>query len=296
MSRFVFILCLLVAGVARGVIVQGGDGSGNTTGAGAGIGWNYVGSRVASAVYLGNYNGGYWVLTAGHVGAGTLTLNGTDYFAVPGSEVTLTNADSTNADLKLFRIDADPGLANLSLASVTPTFGDAVTMIGFGSGREAAETHWDLSWQETAGPGIYRGYKWSEPHVERWAPNTAAGATDITYENGEKTSVFVTEFRTGTGQATNGDSGGGVFLSDGTLAGIMISVSNVSGQPGSTSIYSSLGRNDTYIADVSKYRSQILGIVSAVPIPEPRVPLLLGLAVLAALAVRSFKKAPAAPR
>jgi len=290
-SRFMrvmwFLLVLFCSGVARGVIVQGGDGSGNTTGAGV-TGWDYVGARGASAVYIGSYESGYWVLTAGHVGAGIFTLNGIDYGAVAGSEVTLTNSDSTEADLKLFRIDGDPGLPSLSLASSPPSFGASLTMIGYGIGREATETRWDSSWLESA-TGIYRGYKWAEPHLKRWGANTALGTTTIAYANGVKTSVFVTEFRTGTAQATSGDSGGGVFLSDGTLAGIMISVSQPSGQPGDASIYSNFGRSETYSVDVSKYRSQILSIVSAAPVPEPGVAGLIGLGVLVALGLVRLK-------
>jgi hypothetical protein len=171
-------------------------------------------------------------------------------------------------------------------------------MIGYGLGREASETRWDTSWQETTGvTGFYRGYKWSAPYLKRWGPNTAEGTTTITYENGVKTSVFSTEFRTGAAQATTGDSGGGVFLNDGTLAGIMISVSQVSGQPGGTSIYTpGTIRSKTYMADISAYRPEILGIVSTTPVPEPRVAVLLELALLAVCGRAIFKKAPAAPR
>jgi hypothetical protein len=296
MRHAVFILCLFVTGLARGVIVQGGDGTGNTTGTNAGSGWNYVGSvGGASGVFLGGYDGSYWVLTAGHVGAGTFTLNDTSYAAVAGSEITLTNDDGSTADLKLFRIDGGPEYVPLTLASSAPALGASLTMIGNGVGREAAETHWNFSWIETSSPiAIHEGYKWSDPRAKRWGRNTVSGYMEVSYSNGVTTETLTTRFQqqSGSAQATSGDSGGGVFLANGTLAGIMIAVTSpeAAGQPGSTSVYGNL----TYTADVSAYRSQILGIISPVAVPEPNVPALLAMAIFAV--VWRLRKAPAVPR
>jgi hypothetical protein len=155
-----------------------------------------------------------------------------------------------------------------------------------------------LSWQETTGiTGIYHGYKWDGSFLKRWGANVVEGTKIITYENGVKTSVLFTQFRMGRAQATVGDSGGGVFLDDGTLAGIMISVSQVSGQPANTSIFSpGMVRSETYVADVSVYRAQILAAIAAAPVPEPGVARLLGLALLAACGGMVARKGPAAPR
>jgi hypothetical protein len=267
MRRLFLFFCLLMISSARAVIVSGGDGSGNLTGTGV-SGWDYVGSvNGASGVYLGNYDGSYWVLTAGHVGAGNFTLNGTTYSVVDGSSVSLTNDDGAVVDLTLFRISADPGLATLALSDSTPATGTSVTMIGYGLNRGATATRWDTSWNESQF-GVYRGYKWTGASAKRWGKNTVVG----TATNGT-TEYFTTTFLStnGSAQATVGDSGGGVFITvNGTveLAGSMGLVSSFSGQPGSTSVYG----NQTYNADISVYRTQILSIVSAVP--EPGVSIL----------------------
>src|SRR5262249_11495973 len=79
MRHALCILCLILCGSARAVIVYGDD-PGYATPSGAGTGWDYVGTIVGgSGVFLGNYAGSYWVLTAGHVGAGTFTLGGMTY-------------------------------------------------------------------------------------------------------------------------------------------------------------------------------------------------------------------------
>lgn len=251
---------------AGAVIVQGGDGSQNATPLGAGSGWYYVGSvGGASGVYLGETNGAFWVLTAAHVGVGSFTLNGITYGMVANSAVTLGG----NADLVLFRIDADPGLAALDIATATPAIGTPVTMIGYGVGRDAEPTRWTLDWNETNAGGVYQGYKWTGESIKRWGTNTVSG-----FGSGGSLSTvtFRTTFNTGTAQATLGDSGGGVFLADGTLAGLMIAVQTMAGQPDGTSIFSALigTENRTQIADLSAYRSEILGIMNSVVVPEPR--------------------------
>ena len=297
MRRLVSILGLCLCGFARAVIVQGDDGIDHAASAGAGAGWNYVGriNGGAGGVYLGEYNGSAWVLTAGHVGAGSFTINDLTYGAVPDSAVTLVNDNGSPADLTLFRIDGDPGLANLTLVAQTPVMGAPLTMIGYGVGRDASETYWDSSWAETQEPSAYKGYKWTAASVERWGINTVFATTTVIYSNGVTTDGFYTRFRAlaGSAQATSGDSGGGVFTSSGALAGIMIAVNDF-GQPANTSIFGGNPRSVTYIADVSAYRTQIFDIIAAAAVPEPGGWMLaaLGLGMLAARA----RKAPAAPR
>ena len=120
------------------------DISGWTTGWGNGsvTGWDYVGLvdgvyGPASGVYLGNG----WVLTAGHVGAGPLTLGGTTY-SVAGAGQSITNAGGL-ADLSLFQINGAPSLPALTIASLSPVpNGSYVAMLGYGGngGRSTAET------------------------------------------------------------------------------------------------------------------------------------------------------------
>src|SRR5208283_1275049 len=98
--------------------------------------WNYVGSiNGASGVYLGDYDGTNWVLTAAHVGLGNFTLGGVTYDAVSGSAFSIYNSDGSLTDLSLFQISGTPGLPDLPIASIAPSSGTTVQMIGFGGGE-----------------------------------------------------------------------------------------------------------------------------------------------------------------
>jgi len=298
MRRLVCFLAVGFALSARAVIVSTGDGTSNQTSSGAGSGWNYVGSvNGASGVYLGNYNGSYWVLTAGHVGGHPFTLDGVTYQPV-GSDITLTNSDGSSADLKLFRVEGDAGLdalANLSLSSSTPSSRSTLTLIGYGIPRASTTTSWDFNWEEVSSGGIYTGYKWTGSGVKSWGTNSLTGTTTVTYSNGVNTSAFYTSFRSfsTTAQATTGDSGGGVFTSGGALAGIMIAVDPLTGQPDSTSI---LNQQHTYIVNISAYRSEILSYLSASPVPEPASLALAGLGAVAIFARVRLRRARAGLR
>jgi hypothetical protein len=284
----IWMLCLPIM-AAEAVILREGDAGTQTTGDGAGDGWDYVGSiGGASGVYLGSYETGYWVLTAAHVGLGTFTLDGIAYPAVPGSGVQIGGAD-----LFVFRLESGPpSLGPIEIASATPTIGQEVTMIGNGVNRAATETYWTPLWEETTNPGlgIYKGYKWGSGSPKRWGTNTVSGTG-----TGEFGMVFQTTFQSVSlsAQATSGDSGGGVFVQPGgqwQLAGVMVAVSSFLGQPGSTSIYQqgSSGGNSTIMVDVSYYRDEILAVV-----PEVGTGWLLLVATAAWVLV---KKGPAGPR
>ncbi|MEM8865802.1 MAG: PEP-CTERM sorting domain-containing protein [Planctomycetota bacterium] len=109
-------------------------------------GW-YRTAENRSAIYLGNQ----WVLSAKHAGAaGTITLPGGHYQAVPGSAITLSNPSNfpglgltSESDLQLWRIkpetttgltpeQADPNLAADQFGAGTVTIG----VSGFTLGRE----------------------------------------------------------------------------------------------------------------------------------------------------------------
>jgi hypothetical protein len=137
------------------------------------------------------------------------------------------------------------------------------------------------------GGSAYTGYNWSTPYAKRWGKNVVVGTQTVTYANSNiSTSTFYTQFSAfnSAAQATSGDSGGGVFTSNGTLAGIMIAVGNLSGQPDNTSVYG----ETTYTANIATYRSQILGAISATPVPEPATMAL----VLLSGAVLFFRNRP----
>src|ERR1019366_9062704 len=120
-SRAFLLLTLFatITSVTRAIIVAGGDGTQNTTdpfGLGSSSPWNYVGTvNGDSGVYLGDYNGGYWVITANHVGLGNITLPNGDYTAISGSGMQIGGAD-----LFVYQISSNPGLPNLTLAATAP--------------------------------------------------------------------------------------------------------------------------------------------------------------------------------
>ena len=98
------------------------------------------------------------------------------------------------------------------------------------------------------------------------------------------TDMFYTDFDSIAGEAQGAiyDSGGGVFYDSGSeweLAGLMLTGSTGSGQPGSTAIFG----NQTYMADLSVYSSQINATTA---IPEPSVLVLALVAPVAAFFIR----------
>ena len=105
------------AAPARGVIIDTITGTGNTSAPADDPGWANVGVRGAgSGVYLGDR----WVLSAHHVGAGSILLGGTTYAVEANTAFRLTNGGaagtSASTDLVMFRLATDPGLPMLPIA------------------------------------------------------------------------------------------------------------------------------------------------------------------------------------
>src|SRR5476651_676959 len=188
-SRALLVGCLLLAvPAARAVIIAGTDGTLNTTAPGNGAPWDHVGSiGGTTGVYLGDYGGGYWVITADHVGLGTITLNNVPYTAVGGSGVQIGGAD-----LFVFRISSDPGLTNLALSATAPAINSSVTMIGNGLNRAATQLYWSVStngnptgdpngtaWTWNSLPDATganaSGYAWGSGNTIRWGTNSIDG-------------------------------------------------------------------------------------------------------------------------
>lgn len=294
---------MLVLGQARAVVIDTLTGTGNTSAPADDPGWANVGMLgIGTGVYVGNG----WVLTAAHVGGGSIVLNGGTYAMLAGSGTTLTNGGavgkSPTADLYMFQLASPPaGLPGVTIASATATTGAAVTMIGSGRDR-GAFTQWSVdtgttpwAWTEVPSGGNAAGYKTLSSRAMRWGTNNVA-ATGLWID-----ASFGDTFMLGTtftdlgppsseAQAAYGDSGGGVFRKNGSaweLAGIMLTVGGYSGQPdpGANAIYG----DATYAADLSLYRSQIVTIV-----PEPSSPA--WLVVVAAAGGWSVRRARRAQR
>jgi len=302
--QLVAALLLLTAASLPAVIVAGGDGTQNTTDPASDQGWSYVGSvnysdgsLNASGIYLGQYGGSYWVLTANHVatsGLGSYTLNGATYGFVTGSGQRVGTLDLYVVQISI----TDPGdpllsVSNLALAATSPVLNTPLTMVGYGRNRAATETTYYVdtstnpyTWSTTSSPHTptATGYQYAAGNTKRWGSNTSEGTST---QSG--TTYLVTDFdnTSGQGQAAVGDSGGGVFAYNSAtgqyeLAGVMVTVGTYSGQPAETAIYG----DTTYSIDIATYRSLILSTV-----PEPSSLALLATASLLLL-LRKRRPAP----
>lgn len=270
--------------------------TGNTTAPGDDPGFANVGQlNSASAIYLGNR----WVLTASHVGAGTVVFGGNAYTAT-GPVTQLTNPDTSFTDMVLFQISTDPGLPSLVISPTAPALGDDLVMIGNGANRNAFRSYYTVTpnagpnndtWTVAGGPGpgVKELFLAGSGQDVRW------GTNDVEFTNIDGNSgfgvvrSFVTQFnddpsgRPFEAQGVSGDSGSAAFRKVGMnweLLGMTHAVGNVNNLdniPGfpSTSI---IGESLTFIADLSYYRTQILTII-----PEPGSAALGGLALLGLL-------------
>ncbi|MFP8878809.1 MAG: thrombospondin type 3 repeat-containing protein [Myxococcota bacterium] len=253
-SLKVLILLLSLGNSAGAVLIDSGDGTGNTNAPSPDPGWNHVALRGPhTAVYLGNG----WVLTANHVGAGSVEIDGVTYPHLASVASQIQNDDGSNADLLVFGLALPhPALPELPLARTLPTSGDAAILVGHGTNRGTA-THWQPN---PPFPTTFPGYEWGNGRAMRWGTNEIAAAPASTLFD---TQTIATSFDEGTtsyeSQATSGDSGGALFVENAgkwELAGLLFATAGFVGQPASTSLYGNL----TYAADISAYRSAILSV------------------------------------
>ena len=259
------LIAAALASPASAVVIATGADDPNLVAPGNDPGWNNVGHIAgASGVYLGNR----WVITANHVSNGALRLSDGREFAVSvGSPLRLENTGSGigSPDLRMFRLAEDPGLPALKIADAVPAISSRVIMIGAGIDRAAPLIGWQtfgLSWTEVPLRSADTvGYSLLSTSEMRWGVNLVSTGSSF---GTNQTFGFNTRFdRLGIpfeAQATSGDSGGGTFfLRDGVweLAGIMTSTQLLGGQPDDTVVFG----DQTIIADLSVYRSQILELI-----------------------------------
>lgn len=246
----------------------------------------------ASGVYLGNG----WVITANHVGAGTVSSpnTGLSYGAVSGSEHYLYNPDTTAADITLFQISGDlSGLKTSTVSAAGVTSGTHISLVGYGNTNGSTKVYYDVTsstsgdtttytWTPTTNSGAaeYAGYTYVGPGKRSGAnvvgplpsmPDVTPDANGVTGRLGNS-KVFSAQFFNDPKNATggvafeaavaDGDSGGAVFLSDGTLVGIIDARSLYDGQPTSAVMYGSY----SFAIDLANYYDQIQSIIA---VPEP---------------------------
>lgn len=284
---------------AGAVLLGPGDDSQNTTQGSMPSSWNYVGSvGGASAVYLGNN----FILTAAHVGAGytsDFNLPGYGDYTVDAQPIRITNPDSSVADLKVMHIATAPNLPPLTLATSTPTVGTFIYMVGYGGGtRDATPTYYNVTGPDdnptwnvlpNSTGANYGGFGYTDGNsTKRWGTNLTIGDTDpnnlgnpTSVQNAGfgNTTVLMADFYADLADYQNaggtsseaylvsGDSGGGVFDSNGDLVGINNYEGTFTNQLGpptqseETAIFGDLN----YMADIAYYEPQI----EAAIVPEP---------------------------
>ena len=263
-------------------------------------GWANAGQMVSfsNAVYLGDG----WVISAQHTGVAPVyfTLGGPTYTPIPNQTYSVPNPTgvpnltAVNADLKLFRINADPGLPSLTIASQPLALNDEVLFASYGPIRAAAEKRWvdtvsgeTHTWTEVGscnlGGNCYGGYE-NAAGGKRWGTNVIANDnilggvdasdSDITTVVSNTTIANLTTYDQVNGtpfeaQVAGGDSGSAVFHKRGAqweLAGIVVANYTFEGQSSSTfnaantfAVYN----NASAFADLSSYYGQITSILAA---------------------------------
>jgi hypothetical protein len=236
---------------AGAVLIASGDGTGNTSAPLDDPGFAHVGDRGGlTAVYIGDG----WVLTANHVGTGSLTLGGVTHSVVAGSAIRLEHALGVPTDLKLFRLATDPGLPALEISASPPPMNGLVTLVGNGRDRGAPTT-----WSGIA------GWSWLGSRSLRWGTNRVSERGEDVVLAGSTTRSLSFDFDSGAAAheavGATGDSGGAVFVGgagDSELAGIIFAIYGYVGQPSATSLFG----NGTFAADLSYYRAAILDVTS----------------------------------
>lgn len=153
-------------------------------------GWDNVTNSGANYVYLGDG----WVLGAWHVGVGTVHLSAGSFSPIANQNYVVQNPPpskvggltlTAQTDLRLFRINGDPGLPSLTIATQSPpstgTNGSQILFAGTGRTRFDSVSHWMAgSW--TAGQDFH-GYGTTHPlntpNVKRWGTNRLENPGDI---------------------------------------------------------------------------------------------------------------------
>ena len=208
-------------------------------------------------VYLGEG----WVLTASHVGARDVEIEGQPYRKAPGPTVQIYNDDRTEADLIAFRILGNPDLPELpplEISETTPARGAFAILAG--AGREKGSEKRSLA---GALRRIWRGRAEAGPS---WGTNTIAGASERVAISNWVTDAIITDYSLVDdlfatpyeAQAVSGDSGGALFVADGdefVLAGVLFAASDREQYTSEPSL--------TFAVDLARYREQILAAIEA---------------------------------
>ena len=256
-------------------------------------GWDNVAViRGSTGIYLGNL----WVMTADHVGVGSVNFPEKGLFSADSdSLVRLKNPRrsglSNDTDIILFQLTEDPGLPPLLISQISPPVGTEAIVVGYGKDRMDEVTHWNSRWEETDPPSRYSGFQTQGSNSLRWGTNLIEDdelfgrrefdddITKVVQTNGDVISL-ITEFDYSEGnsdrtvvsdgdfisnfesQAVVNDSGGPLFVKNNDvweLAGMAVAVEGYPRHP--NIIRNAVFGSITYHADLATYRDQIVEVV-----------------------------------
>lgn len=235
------------AGGARGVILfRSGDPAANTiepTGALAGSGWQYEG-RFGN--YLGTAIAPHYFITAKHLG------NGPPHFVFHGVNYTIVGSFADPAsDLRIFQV-AETLPVYAPLYTRSDELGQNLVVIGRGTQRG----------QDRVVNGQLRGWLYGpSDNVQRWGENQVSsvlgGMIRVLFDQGGLSHEA---------HISDGDSGGAVFLKDGSvwkLAGINSDVDRFASGPDGGGPYSAA------LFDIrGSYRSDGTLVTGDTPVPS----------------------------
>jgi len=271
---------------------------------------NVVRINGGTGVYLGasqNSQTGY-VLTANHLGvlspgSASITIAGASY------AVNATRKIGTS-DLRIYEVGVVgasgllPNLPKITFASVNPSVGDQLLMLGRGSRLEGTDSNAVTS--DMVNDSGFSVYHWGAAGAVNWALNDVgdvlpwlgSGATATWNDTsvGATQSAFFASFddpgvgfynSSYEGAGASGDSGGPSFIfrnNEWQLAGIASSVFSRGAQPARTSAFG----NQISFANVAEYTTELpqLWDEGVSNIPEPSSLWMLSLAFLRALSMR----------
>jgi len=224
-----------------------GDRPLNANPPGLELGWSGACRRGGlSAVHLGEG----WILSAAHVGMGTVLVGDEEFPPIAGSEVVFHDADGPASDLILFRVGGAPSGPRIPISSAPVATGDRVVLMG--NGKVQAEPR---SWRGRGGYrlGPSRGLLWGENLVVIDDHELELGSR-LTRTFGVELDDFYA--LPSEAIAAAGDSGGPVFRNSEAgweLVGILVATSQAEGQPENSIFFGSL----SFAADLSVYRDEI---------------------------------------